>query len=341
MTTINQADLTELFERGELPNDPIAASSVVADAPALVGLRDAVESAFADTCMLPSERAKLFMPTGIKAVDTRYGIGLERGTCTVIGGHTSTGKSTFALGLLDTCVRGGDVALIVSLEDGFKLFGRRLLSMRTGIRAKTLREGGLSATQLDTCSTAIHELEDVPFFLNARGWSVEKICKALRWAVKYYGVKLVVIDYLQKLRTDEKKANRTAELEHAANYLSDTMCNLGLVGLLLSQLSGSSAEVPSSDNIRDCKSIGNAAENIMLLWRNKCGEDIDLSRAGYRGVVVPQGATVLLCTKMKDGGDVGAELLHFDTSSQRYIDPPGEHDYLTEDFDRGFDDGLF
>lgn len=323
-----QFDLTDLFAAGKLPDDPFRTdgfSSVVE----LVSLNDSMSSAFNSATADKSDR---FVSTGIKVLDDRFGLGFERGSCQIVGAYTSQGKSTLSLGIADTLIRSGGVSLIVSLEDSYTLYGRRVLSMRTGIPAKTLRTGGLSSEQLTACAAAIAQAEPFPFFLNARGKTVEEIAMAIKWVASHYKLKLVVIDYLQKLTTKQNKANRTAELEYSAHALSDMICNLDIVGILVSQLTGDKDELPSEGNVRDCRSIANAAENIILLWKNMTGETVDARKRVGSSLLVPSGGTLAIVPKVKDGGCTGADLLEFSAEKQKFVDP-NDYSHLVDGFD--------
>ena len=325
-------DIAELHKARKLPDDPFSGGTVVANSPVLVSMRDAVGDAIRYTT---ADRKDRFISTAIKSVDERFSGGLEKGTMTIVGGYTSSGKSTFALGMLDDFVAAGKQALIISLEDSHVLYGRRLLSMRTGLKASILRRGGLSSEQLGRIQNAFKKVPSVPFFMNARGWKVEHIGTALKWVQDHYPVELVVVDYLQKLDTQESLGTKAATLEKAAHYLSDLMCNLGMVGVMLSQLTGARDEVPTEANIRDCKSISNAAENVLLLWRNETDYDFPLNKRGYN-LSLRAGKTALLTAKMKDGGNVGADMLHFDENRQRYVDPIDEYQEHYDGFEGEF-----
>ena len=321
-------DLTELFAKGKLPDDPFRVDGF-SKVPELVSLNDSMEEAFRHAT---SSKKGRYISTGIKVLDERFGLGFERGSCQIVGAFTSQGKSTLSLGIADTVIQQGGIALIVSLEDSFTLYGRRILSMRTGIPSKTLRIGGLSATQLSSCSDAIKSAQPFPFFLNARGKTVEEIAMAIKWVASHYPLRLVVVDYLQRLTTTKNKPNRTAELEYSAHSLSDMICNLDIVGILVSQLTGDKDELPSEGSVRDCRSISNAAENIILLWRNMTGEVVDAKKRAGSSILVPPNGTLAIIPKVKDGGCTGADLLEFSSEKQKFVDP-NDYSQLASDFE--------
>jgi len=336
-------DLIECLAAGTLPDDPFASGRVMTDAPVVVSLKGAIQDALLHSTVNKKEKLSQFVPTGIACIDNRLGIGLEKGTSSIIGGFTSTGKSTLALGIANSNIRRGNSSLIFSVEDSSRLYGRRMLSMRTGIPSKVFRESSLSPSQIADCKTVLDTAEDTPFFINAKLWLPSKIALAMKWATRYYpSINLVIIDYMQELHHGSE--NKAKGMEDAMSMLRNTVSELDVAGIFLSQLTGDDKEIPGTYNMRDSKSISNAAENIILLWRNNSGEQKYVPQRHGGGITVPDGGTLAIMSKIKDGGNTGSELLEFNPKTQQFVDPDaGDYSGFSSGFDEKeeyFDDGF-
>lgn len=323
-TTEKARDLTDLALAGELPADPFGGAAIVEERPVLHTVRGILEAAVNDALR---PRAGRVVSTGNRALDERTG-GLQRGTMTVVGGRTSSGKSTFTLGVINTALLAGKQAMIVSLEDSKELYGKRLLAMRTGIPAKVLRDGEMTAEQQVLVQRCVSASTIDPVFLEARGRSVEWVAEALKTMVRHHRPELVVIDYAQKLATQKRCSGRKEELEHAAHLVSDVCKNLNVAGILVSQLTEENDDQPRARHLRDCKSLGNAAENVLLIWRPT--GTVHTRTAGE----LVEGDVVCCCDKLKDG-EPGIVRLHWDTDKACFTEPPSE--YETAGFYSGFD----
>ena len=156
-----------------------------------------------------------------------------------------------------------------------------------------------------------------PIYLEARGRTVEWLADQLKHIVRYHRPELVVIDYAQKLLTSKRCPTRKDELEHAGHLVSDVCKNLDVAGLLVSQLTLEGDEQPEVSHLRDCRSLGNAAENVMLLWRP--AHRVETATAGW----LEPGDVAMCFPKLKDG-EVGIARIGWDKERARFTDPPNE-----------------
>ncbi len=310
-------DENDKLRSGSLPQKPTEGTSVAVDAPVVRSVRYCIGKQI--EAMMADQRETI-ISTGFAAVDNRTG-GLQRGDVTIVGGRTSTGKSTFTIGMVDDCLRRGHGALIVSLEDSERLYGKRLLARRTGIASNQLRRmAGLSAEDRQKIQDVYGSAERSPVYMNARGKTVEAIANMIPGIIAENSIRLLVVDYAQKLTTAKRCPNRKEELEHAAHYLSDVAKNLNVVTILVSQLTRNDDDKPGVGDLRDCKTLGNAAENVLLLWKFEAPRDVHL--LGNMNI----GDVCLVSAKLKDG-ECGVDRLGWDRELATFYDPDGVQQY--------------
>ncbi|KAB7646241.1 ATPase domain-containing protein [Polymorphobacter fuscus] len=98
--------------------------------------------------------------TGIAALDSLTGGGLDEGTTTLIQGPSGTGKSTLALQCVRERLERGETVLFVSFEETVTTFRRRAASVGIGVEAY-LASGVLRFVHVDPAETSAGQISDM------------------------------------------------------------------------------------------------------------------------------------------------------------------------------------
>lgn len=98
--------------------------------------------------------------TGIAALDTLTGGGLEEGTTTLIQGPSGTGKSTLALQCVRQRLERGEKALFVSFEETQRNFIRRAVGVGIPVD-RYLASGALHFVPVDPAATSAGQISDM------------------------------------------------------------------------------------------------------------------------------------------------------------------------------------
>jgi replicative DNA helicase len=90
--------------------------------------------------------------------------------------------------------------------------------------------------------------------------------------VKNYGIKIVVIDYLQMMNTAKRNYNRAQEIAHMVNILRQMSRDLNITIIVGSQLSRAvesrgGEKRPQLSDLRDSGEIEQLADKVLLLYR--------------------------------------------------------------------------
>ena len=243
-----------------------------------VELKEIVQSVV-DTITLHPDRL-LGVPTGYDDL-TRLTGGLHRGEFIVIGGRPSSGKTTFALNLIERIgVRQGLGVLMFSLEMAREQITQNLLCCHAGIDSTPLRTGKLDKSQWGKIRDAASVLYDSPVFIDdsAAMTCSELRAKCRRMLAQHENVRLVVIDYLQ-LMSGERRGRDTSRLQEITDIsrgLKGLAKELGVPVIALSQLSraavGDKNERPKLSHLRESGAIEQDADVVMLLYRDDTPE---------------------------------------------------------------------
>ncbi len=75
------------------------------------------------------------LASGIKAMDRRFGGGMDQGSCTTIGGSSGFGKSSLGLGFLAAAAASGESAVLYSFDEWPAEVIQRCESIGLAVRA--------------------------------------------------------------------------------------------------------------------------------------------------------------------------------------------------------------
>jgi KaiC/GvpD/RAD55 family RecA-like ATPase len=206
-------------------------------------------------------------PTGVGDIDVAMG-GIRRGMILVVGMKTSIGKTTLAMMSLDETKKRGMRPLILSFEDAPLLYGRKLVARRGKLNALAMRDRRMSATEKAKIVEIAGQASTEPIFLNCVGKSVEYACRAIVDLNKELDFDLVMVDYIQRMKTDRRLQDRRNEVTYAVATISDTIKNADCGGMLLSQLKRTNSnEEPDLEDLKESGDIECFAEHIVLGWK--------------------------------------------------------------------------
>ena len=126
-------------------------------------------------------------------------------------GKTALGVSV----LMHACFNNRLPTLFVTLEMGIEALMRRMCSAWCEVPMETLRKGSYSEEVFKKFTVFRSFSAKAPFWITdgVRGMGISELCAVVRRRVRKHGIKLVIIDYLQKIRPatrEEKNVQRLA-----------------------------------------------------------------------------------------------------------------------------------
>ncbi|MBI2773198.1 MAG: replicative DNA helicase [Chloroflexi bacterium] len=190
------------------------------------------------------------IPSGFKEIDL-YTEGFTRGDLVVLAARPSVGKTSLALALAYHAARQGTGVLVFSLEMDVKQIVTRFLGLTGQANILTLRTG---SDVLDT--GAADALLKLPILIDdTPGISIMELRTKARRAMSHTSIGVIIVDYLQLMRTGEKEENRVQEISTITRNLKSLARELNVVVVALSQLSraaGDFGHEPKLSTLREC-----------------------------------------------------------------------------------------
>lgn len=213
--------------------------------------------------------------TGFYALDTMTD-GLQLGEQFVVGARPSIGKTALACNVvLEACVNADTPTLFVSCEMSERAIMRRIAAAWGRMSMKDLKRGVLTVGDAERIIRFAGLWKTKPFhFLDAiSSPDCGQVTASIRQMIRRHGIKLVVVDYLQKIRPIEKHEKRTYEVAQVSSALRSIAVDCNVAMFTLAQLNRDSEKdkprSPRLSDLADSAQIERDADTIALLHRDR------------------------------------------------------------------------
>ena len=206
--------------------------------------------------------------------------GFQPGQFIIVAGRPGVGKSTFALNVVEHMAVADSIPSgIFSLEMDAELIAQNILLMHSGVDADALRKGRLTKSQHGSLAMGIDRLKNAPVFIDDTPEpSVIRLKSRTRRWCRRYGLKLLVVDYLQLLQTgslnsfDRKITNRENEIAYISRNLKLLASDIGIPIIAISQLNrevdNRQGGKPRLSDLRESGAIEQDADIVVLMSRD-------------------------------------------------------------------------
>ena len=191
---------------------------------------------------------------------------LSPGHLWVIGGYTSTGKSTWAASLLAHVLNARTA--VFSVEDSSQEKARKVVSALTGLSPRALKSGQLSDWQEKAALDAESRLLAAPLLIHDDCYAIESIrLHARKAALRLGGLDLLVVDFVQNLQGAGSLYER---MSHAAISLQKLAKDARCCVVALSQVSNEAMRQDADlIGLKGAGELAAAADAILWISRDK------------------------------------------------------------------------
>ena len=260
---------------------------------------DAVEASFRRIDKMFSSDGTTFegLSTGLTHLDEKLQ-GLKPSEMIVIAARPSVGKTSLAMNIAESAalgqmltVKGGmyppvvvdggksHPVLIFSLEMPVEALTKRMVAGRAHINMWKLNRNLVAKSEKEAMTAAlfasVNDLKSAPIYVDdAAGLDIMDLRARARRMKKAHGIELIVIDYLQLCKCNEKaKQGRQLEVSEISQQIKAMAKELKIPVVVLSQLSraneqrGDKYEKPKLSDLRDSGAIEQDADVVVLLRR--------------------------------------------------------------------------
>jgi replicative DNA helicase len=260
------------------------------------------------------------LPTGFTELD-RMTSGLHETEMIVIAARPSMGKTALAMNIAEhvALVAKHPVA-IFSLEMSSQQLVQRLLCSRARVNLGKVRDGFLSERDFPNLTAAASKLAESQIYIDdTAGLSILELRAKARRLKSMYDIKLIVIDYLQLLRSTSRRAqdNRQIEIAEISAGVKGLAKELKLPIIVLAQLNrqpeARSGGKPRLSDLRESGSIEQDADVVALLVRSEYYAEDEEAKEDVKG------EAELIIAKQRNG-PVGEVKLTFLKEFTRFED---------------------
>ena len=229
-------------------------------------------------------------PSGFKDLDEITG-GFQPGNLIIIAARPAMGKSALVCNMAENAAlqHGKGVALF-SLEMAESELAQRFVASQARIKGDELRKGRVAEKRWPKILEASQRLAAAPLWVDDSSdvGMLEIRAKARRLASQA-DLGLIIIDYLQLLRTDSRYDNRVTAVGELSRGLKILARELEVPVIALSQLSRAvesrSPKKPQLSDLRESGNLEQDADLVMFIYREDYYEP-DSERPGEADLII-------------------------------------------------------
>lgn len=238
--------------------------------------------------------------TGITGVQSgftdldRITSGWQKSDLIVLAARPGMGKTALVLSLARNAAIGFNRPVaFFSLEMSSVQLVQRMISSETGIPSDKLRKGTLDNSEWHKLVSMTGKLSQAPVFIDdTPSLSVFDLRSKCRRLKSMHNIELIVIDYLQLMRSDvdSKNGNREQEISNISRSLKAIAKELEVPIIALSQLSRAvetrgGSKRPQLSDLRESGAIEQDADIVMFIYRPEYyGMEFDEDNNSTKGI---------------------------------------------------------
>lgn len=211
--------------------------------------------------------------TGLPSIDGALGK-VQGGEMIIISANRKAGKSSFVSQIIEeSCEKLKTPTLVVSLEMTKTEMIDRLVAHKARVNSKRIKSGDLREYDFPRIGNATAQISNMPiYFADQDEQTIGGIENMVYYFNHRFGVKIVVIDYVQLVESSLQNSNRVEQLVEISLRLRKMAKRLGIVLVCCSQTNSLGITAGSTQFEKDCTKL----IKISAKGDDKSIRDIDL-----------------------------------------------------------------
>ncbi len=218
-------------------------------------------------------------PSGFRDLDDKTG-GFQPGNLIVIAARPAMGKSTLVCDFAqNVALKHKKPVALFSLEMSEMELAHRFIGSQSRISSDRLRKGKVSTKDWPKVVKACNQLESAPLWIDDSSdlGLLELRAKARRLHAQersrgHEGLGMVIVDYMQLMRSDDGRANRVEQVSQFSRGLKILARELAVPVIGISQLSRAPEQRPDKrpilSDLRESGAIEQDADVVGFLYRD-------------------------------------------------------------------------
>lgn len=256
------------------------------------------------------------VPSGFVDLDEMT-TGFQPSELIIVAARPSMGKTSFCLNIATHAALEGHGVAIFSLEMSKDALVQRMLCAEARVDSQLVRRGMLRDHDFTKLARAAGILQGAPIWIDdlPAQTLLEMRSKARRLKAEY-DLGMIVVDYLQLMRSPEYSDNRVQEISDISRSLKALARELEVPVVALSQLSRASEQrggerKPILSDLRDSGAIEQDADVVVFIHRPEMYQKEDSDGRSLEGIAE------IIVAKHRNG-PTGTVDLHFEKSITRF-----------------------
>jgi replicative DNA helicase len=234
-------------------------------------------------------------PSGFRDIDAITG-GFQPGNLIIVAARPAMGKSAIVANIAENvAVKRQMPVAFFSLEMSEVELAQRFIACRARISGDKLRKGQVAQKDWPKVVRACNELEEAPLWFDDSSdlGVLDLRAKARRLHAQMQdrgGLGLIVVDYLQLMRSDDPRANRVEQVGQMSRGLKILARELEVPVLAISQLSRAPEQrhppKPMLSDLRESGNLEQDADVVAFLFREDYYRDPEDEPDGLADVII-------------------------------------------------------
>jgi replicative DNA helicase len=259
------------------------------------------------------------IPSGLNMLD-KVTNGWQKSDLIILAGRPSMGKTAAAVSMImNPALKENIPVAIFSLEMSSEQLVSRMQSNISEINVSKIVKKQLDSSEITHIFNSCQSLETAPIYIDdTPNISVLELKSKARKLVKENNIQLIIVDYLQLMRSGYNIQNREQEIAEISRGLKAIAKELSIPVIALSQLSRSvesrgGDKKPMLSDLRESGQIEQDADMVMFCYRPEYYEieDYEIDNETFP----TKGLFMLLIAKHRNGelGEIPLKFLHEQT----------------------------
>jgi replicative DNA helicase len=245
----------------------------------VVTARESVKTVITELDAISKHGKEPGLTTGLSDLDMLLG-GMQKGDCSILAARTSVGKTAV---MCNFALAVNAPVGIVSAEQSHQQLTQRMLSNLGRIKSQRFRTGKLDDDDYPRLSSAVTCLVEREIYIEDKPSptidEVEKLARRLVWE---HGIRVLFIDYVQKVRSDAYK-DRYLQVGDVSRRVYALAKDLNIPIMMLAQLSrNAEGKEPTLADLRESGDLEQDADQVMFLHRTQDPGELNLIVAKNR-----------------------------------------------------------
>lgn len=265
-----EGDVSDLIEQAEKAIFNVSQGRATK---AYVRISDVLPRVFEEVTEISQGKDISGIPTGFTDLD-KILYGLHSPDLVMVAARPGMGKTAFMLNLAQyAAVKKNMPVAVFNLEMSNEQLVKRLISSESGITSEKLRNGQLTPEDWNNFASVFDTLGNAPiYFDDNTDMTISSIRAKCRKLKLEKGIKMVIVDYLQLMKSgaySDSRQNEVSDISRALKVMARELDVPVVVGSQLSREVEKRADKrPMLSDLRESGSIEQDADVVMFLYRD-------------------------------------------------------------------------